>query len=72
MESGLAKPSAALSKWCSKFEALMKKQLLLITLFLATAVALPAAEVPDEADIQTLTEDSLRSFGLALLYKDFA
>jgi len=46
--------------------------LLLITLSLAAAVALPAAEVPDEADIQTLAEDSLRSFGQGLKDKDFS
>ena len=50
----------------------MKKQLLLITLSLAAAVALPAAEVPDEADVQTLAEDSLRTFGQGLKDKDFS
>ncbi len=48
------------------------KRLILITLVLATAVALRAAEVPDEADIRTMTEDSLRSFGQGLKDKDLS
>ncbi len=48
------------------------KRLILITLTLATAVALRAAEVPEEADIRTMTEDSLRSFGQGLKDKDFS
>jgi hypothetical protein len=48
------------------------KILSLISLSLVTAVALHAAEVPDEADVLALTKKSLISFGKGVKKKDFS
>jgi opacity protein-like surface antigen len=47
------------------------KKLLLITLSLATAIAARAADVPEKADLVSMTESSLISFGKAVKKKDF-
>ncbi len=49
----------------------MKKILLIPLLFVATLAA-SAAEVPEEADIKSMTESSLRSFGKAVKKQDFS
>ena len=48
------------------------KILLLITLSLVAAITLQAADVPEEADIKSMTESSLLSFGKAVKKKDFS
>jgi len=48
------------------------KKLLLITLSLATAIAARAADVPEKAELTSMTENSLISFGQAVQKKDFS
>lgn len=48
------------------------KTLLLITLSLATAIAARATDVPEKADLVSMTESSLLSFGKAVKKKDFS
>lgn len=48
------------------------KKLLLIPLFLAIAMATRAADVPEKAELISMTESSLISFGKAVKKKDFA
>lgn len=48
------------------------KKLLLITLSLATAIAARAADVPEKAELISMTESSLLSFGKAVKEKDFS
>jgi opacity protein-like surface antigen len=48
------------------------KRFALVTLSLMTAMAVQAADVPEEADIRSMTESSLISFGRAVKKKDFS
>jgi hypothetical protein len=48
------------------------KTLLLITLSLAAAIAARAADIPEKADLISMTESSVLSFGKAVKKKDFS
>jgi hypothetical protein len=48
------------------------KKLLLITLSLATAIAARAADIPEQAELISMSESSLISFGKAVKKKDFS
>lgn len=48
------------------------KRLSLITLSLGLALAVRAADVPEEDDVKSMTESSLLSFGRAVKKKDFS
>ena len=50
----------------------MKRHLLLVSLVLAAALPLQAADVPGKAEINELAQDSLTAFGQALKDKDFS
>src|SRR5258706_10009141 len=48
------------------------KKLLLMTVVLGAAMAVSAADVPEEGELKLLTEDSIGSFGQAVRDKDFS
>lgn len=48
------------------------KKLLIATLLLASAIVLLAAEIPEKTDLESMTEESLTSFGEAVMKKDFS
>jgi hypothetical protein len=50
----------------------MKKTIITVALSLVSAFILQASEVPEEADIKSMTESSLLSFGRAVKKKDFS
>jgi hypothetical protein len=50
----------------------MKKTIITIALALVSALVVQASEIPEEADIKSMTESSLLSFGRAVKKKDFS